>query len=155
MEEEEEEEKEEPIQPVQQPQSIFSNSFMNDTVLVTQSAQLQFMKETLEVHLGCQVSSCLLYRGSRDGWEPRDFHKLCDDLGATVSIIKVKNGRLCGGFTSLPWKKDKSQSSDPESFLFSLTNLKKYPLIEDKEDNIQYYPYLGPCFDSLTPSLCL
>ncbi|KAG9292096.1 hypothetical protein G9A89_017996 [Geosiphon pyriformis] len=60
----------------------------------------------------------LLLRGSRDGFAPADFHRLCHNKGATVSIIKVKgtdgkagNGKLdkfvgtygpCGGSTHGP-----------------------------------------------------
>ena len=83
---------------------MVSKPFMTDTILVTQAAQLEFMRKTLEEHLRFQVSSELLYRGSRDGWDASDFHRLCDGKGATVSIIKVKNGKLCGGYTSIPWK---------------------------------------------------
>ncbi len=46
----------------------------------------------------------LLYRGSRDGWDATDFHGKCDDKGATITIIKCSNGRICGGYTSTPWK---------------------------------------------------
>jgi len=41
------------------------------------------------------------YRGSRDGWMSQDFHKLCDGIGPTVSLFKIKeNGQVVGGFTS-------------------------------------------------------
>ncbi|KAG9305269.1 hypothetical protein G9A89_003353 [Geosiphon pyriformis] len=39
----------------------------------------------------------LLLRGSRDGFTPADFHRLCDDKGATVSVIKVKGTENING----------------------------------------------------------
>jgi hypothetical protein len=41
----------------------------------------------------------LLYRGSRDGWTPDDFHSLCDGESPTISLFKVKNGPCIGGYT--------------------------------------------------------
>ena len=47
----------------------------------------------------------LIYRASRDGWDARnDFHRLCDEKGPTLTLIKVKEtGRICGGYTSVSW----------------------------------------------------
>ena len=46
----------------------------------------------------------LLYRGSVDGWKPKDFHKRCDNKGPTLTIIKTKGGTICGGFTMQNWE---------------------------------------------------
>ena len=35
----------------------------------------------------------LCYRGSVDGWKADDFHKKCDDVGPTVTLIKC--GKKC------------------------------------------------------------
>ena len=58
------------------------------------------MKESFGRDFTCK----LLYRASRDGWETTDFHRLCDEKGPTVVIVKVDNGRLCGGYCSIGWK---------------------------------------------------
>ncbi len=43
----------------------------------------------------------LRYRGSRDGWEYDDFHRMSDGLGPTATLFKVKDNQECiGGFTS-------------------------------------------------------
>jgi hypothetical protein len=67
-----------------------------------------------------------LYRASRDGWNVSDFHRLCDEKGPTVVIVKVSNGRLCGGYCSIGWKSSGYWQHDNNSFLFSLDSLKKY-----------------------------
>jgi hypothetical protein len=45
----------------------------------------------------------LLFRASRDGWTPRDFHRLCNDQGATIIFMKTSKDKVCGGFTTIPW----------------------------------------------------
>jgi hypothetical protein len=41
-------------------------------------------------------------------------------------IVKVNNGRLCGGYCSIGWKSSGGWQHDNNSFLFSLDSLKKY-----------------------------
>ena len=31
----------------------------------------------------------LVYRGSRDGFAARDFHRCCDDQGPTLMLVRV------------------------------------------------------------------
>lgn len=44
----------------------------------------------------------LLYRASQNGWDDEDFHKLCDNLGATLMICYAE-GRIFGGYNPLFW----------------------------------------------------
>ncbi|KAG9303006.1 hypothetical protein G9A89_006223 [Geosiphon pyriformis] len=63
----------------------------------------------------------LLLRGSRDGFTPADFHRLCDDKGATVSVIKVKGtGQLIGGYNPQSWHSRDDWLEGKGSFIFSL-----------------------------------
>ena len=41
-------------------------------------------------------------------------------------IVKVSNGRLCGGYCSIGWKSSGGWQHDNNSFVFSLDSLKKY-----------------------------
>ena len=41
----------------------------------------------------------LLYRASRDGWQPSDFHSHCDNKGPTLTLIRSSRGFLAAGFT--------------------------------------------------------
>jgi hypothetical protein len=83
---------------------------------------IKSIKETV----GYDFFAKLLYRASKDGWEPEDFHRHCDEKGALLILVKVENGRLCGGFCSISWKSSGQFQQDPKSFLFSLDLLKKY-----------------------------
>src|SRR5581483_1119417 len=62
----------------------------------------------------------LLLRGSRDGFTANDFHRLCDNKGPTVTIIKVKeSGKLIGGYSPISWHNQNRDESGLHNFLFS------------------------------------
>jgi hypothetical protein len=73
----------------------------------------------------------LLYRGTRDGFGTNDFHSRCDGQSNTLTIFKAKESKfIFGGFTSVSWESsaiDKSKS-DPNAFIFSLTNKDNRPV---------------------------
>jgi hypothetical protein len=76
----------------------------------------------------------LLWRGSRDGFRAKEFHRRCDGHANTMTVILDTDGNIFGGFTPLGWesrvwnrkygkadnclKRDDSQ----KSFLFTLKN---------------------------------
>ena len=47
----------------------------------------------------------LLFKASVNGDEAEDFHKKCDYMGATLTIVLSENGRRFGGYTSSSWDK--------------------------------------------------
>ncbi|CDW77767.1 UNKNOWN [Stylonychia lemnae] len=63
----------------------------------------------------------LLYKATRDGFQPADFHRLCDNQGPTVSFIQSEHGEVFGGYTSVSWTSENKYSKDSEAFVFSLT----------------------------------
>ena len=46
----------------------------------------------------------LCWRASLHGWAAATFHSLCDNKGATVTIVKDTNNNIFGGYTSIPWR---------------------------------------------------
>ena len=67
----------------------------------------------------------LLYRGSRDGFQPSDFHNLCDFIDETVMLIKSDTHHIFGGYTNIPWigsslpeASRRYMSKDQSSFVF-------------------------------------
>ncbi|XP_028392186.1 E3 ubiquitin-protein ligase TRIM33-like [Dendronephthya gigantea] len=68
----------------------------------------------------------LCYRASRDGWGADDFHRKCDDVGPTVTLVKYGTN-IFGGFTDQSWKQTTHSAYGEykhsySSFLFSLKN---------------------------------
>ena len=66
----------------------------------------------------------MLLRGTRDGKTNEIIHKLCDDKGSLLILIKTLKGILCGAFCSISWKSSGDWTVDKKAFLYSL-NLKK------------------------------
>ena len=75
----------------------------------------------------------LLYKGTTDGDTIDIFHSKCDNQNPTISIIESIDGQIFGGYTTKSWdKNNKKEIPDPYSFLFNLTNSKKYPVSNNK-----------------------
>jgi hypothetical protein len=71
----------------------------------------------------------LLYRASRDGFRSRDFHSKCDGNSSTLTILKAKHSSyIIGGFTTVSWDSTSQWKSDPNAFIFSLTNKDNQPV---------------------------
>jgi hypothetical protein len=87
----------------------------------------------------------LLWRGSRDCFRARDFHKRCDGQANTLTLIEDTAGNIFGGFTPVEWESaantiytaDPSlksfiggeKSNDPPSDLENQKNLRGASLI--------------------------
>ena len=70
----------------------------------------------------------LLYKGTRDGFGAANFHSKCDGHSNTLTIIKAHSTSfIFGGFTSINWDSSGQYKTDPNAFLFSLTNKNNQP----------------------------
>lgn len=102
----------------------------------------------------------LLYRASEHGFKASDFHAKCDNIPKTLTVIKSSNGNIFGGYTDQSWDSDSFYKSDPNAFLFSLTNLYKQPVkikINPTNSNMAIYcsSENGPSFGSFTDDLAI
>ncbi|PKY54895.1 hypothetical protein RhiirA4_448194, partial [Rhizophagus irregularis] len=71
----------------------------------------------------CTFEFQLLVRGSRDGFNVKNFHKNCDEKGPTITIANVKNSNeIVGGYNPLDWNPNFANDfvSTDEYFIFSL-----------------------------------
>jgi hypothetical protein len=50
-----------------------------------------------------EYTTVLKYKGSRDGFEAKDFHDRCDGLGPTVSLLITDKLVSIAGFASASW----------------------------------------------------
>ena len=88
----------------------------------------------------------LLYRLSRDGSEPTDFHRLCDNKGPTITLFKSDNNRKFGGYLSKNWESIGKWKTDNNVFLFSIDLNKKYKIKNNQKDTYYCYGECGPNF---------
>jgi hypothetical protein len=96
----------------------------------------------------------LLWRGGRDGFRVRDFHRRCDGHANTLTLIEDTEGNIFGGFTPVKWDSNSNGKPDPslKSFLFTLKNPHNFPARtfalkdEAKDRAIMCDSSLGPYF---------
>ncbi len=88
----------------------------------------------------------LLYRASTNGWASSNFHSCCDNKGMTLTIIKTITNRIFGGFTTVSWDSSSGYKTDNHSFLFSVDERAKYPIINTFTHAIYCNSGYGPTF---------
>ena len=89
------------------------------------------------INLNMKIKTELLYRMSRDGIEYSQFHNLCDNKGATITLIKLEDGNILGIYTPLSWDSTSVWKNDLNMFVFNLTeNIK---CIKNNQDNNGIY----------------
>ena len=93
----------------------------------------------------------LIYRGSRDGMTPTNFHNKCDNKNPTIVLYKNTKDSVFGGYTSLAWQNSGDYRPDPKAFIFTLINIHnseptKFNVPSEKEGDYHsssYGPTLG------------
>ena len=88
----------------------------------------------------------LLFKATVDGDKAEEFHKKCDYMGSTLTIVLSETGRRFGGYTSISWDKSKGNyCTEGINFLFSLDTRNYY-----KNTSGSYHTYhnssYGPTF---------
>ena len=64
----------------------------------------------------------LLYRATRDGFDAKDFHRICDHKRNTLTVIKSTHGNIFGGYNDEAWDSTNRYYDDSNAFLYSLVN---------------------------------
>eukprot|EP01133_Synstelium_polycarpum_P009761 gene9761-11398_t len=82
-------------------------------------------------------------------------HCLCDDQGATLTIVKSSNGNIFGGFASQPWNSKGAYYGDGNCWLYTLHNssipeptkyLPKWNYVQQQAKGPNYFQYGHPSF---------
>jgi hypothetical protein len=79
-------------------------------------------QQQLDAWIGENCIYTLIYRYSTDGRGNLFFHQHCDHKGPTVTLVKLRDGRMFGGYTTTSWSCPTPQTYKPSinSFLFML-----------------------------------
>ena len=111
------------------------------------NSKINFDEELIKLWLNNrEFTTELLYRKTRDGSKPKDFHDKCDNKGITITIIETNKGNVFGGYTELEWDNYSGSKIDKSTFIFSFNNKEKYT---SKNNNNSIYclqgfgPYFG------------
>jgi hypothetical protein len=100
------------------------------------------------------IRTVLLYRGSRNGFSGKNFHKTCNGHSNTVTIVLTSGGYVFGGYSPCQWDSSLTYKEDKtlKSFLFTLRNPHgvlptAFPLKKDRKTCAIYcHPSKGPIF---------
>ena len=93
-----------------------------------------------------KFTTSLLYRKSKNDDSYSTFHKLCDNKGITLTLIKSKEGFIIGGYTPLNWGDNSGWLMDKEAFIFSLSEGKVFRKLK-KSNSIYSGKNIGPLFN--------
>ena len=96
-----------------------------DSKIITSSSQLNLIKSGIK-NSNNKIIFKLLFRGTRDGDKVSDFHKYCDGIPNTLSVIQTSKGYIFGGYTEMKWDSTSGCVQDPNTFIFSLDYMKIY-----------------------------
>ena len=86
-----------------------------------------------------------IYQSTKDGGEPTQFHKLCNNIPNTLVLYKSAGDRRFGGFAYQCWDSENHTIEDKNCFLFSLDKKKVY-FPKNNNFKIDNYSDFGPCF---------
>ena len=100
-----------------------------------------------------EFNSELLYRKSRDGSTPNDFHNKCDNKGITITFIETTKGYKFGGYTELQWDKSGGKT-DKSTFIFSINKNQKFTS-RNNNNSIYCHSSEGPRFGCGYPEIYL
>ena len=99
-------------------------------------------------------NSELLFRKSRDGSTPNDFHNKCDNKGITIVFIETTKGYKFGGYTELQWDNKSGGKKDKSTFIFSFNHNEKY-IARNNYPSIYCSSSEGPRFGCGQPEIYL
>ena len=124
----------------------FNSKILNDTNDLDLIA-LGLVSGDLDKLKTLKVGYKLIYRASTHGDSVKNFHKKCDNINDTLTVIKTKEGLVFGGFCNVCWESGNNlEKKDLKSFVFSINLSKIYFVSEDNEASIVCDKDKGPSF---------
>ena len=125
--------------------NINTFNIFRDSLIINQNLMyISYLKKWISPN-DQPFTTKLLFRRSNNGDSYEEFHRLCDNQGITLVLIKGEEGFIIGGYTTKNWDKSGYWYKDDNSFLFSLTNGQIFP-IRKNMDSIRGSKELGPWF---------
>jgi hypothetical protein len=127
--------------------NVYSNNiFSIDSKIISNYVEFDFIINYLKNELNKEISNSIrIYRATEDGDKADDFHRLCDGNTNIIVLIKTKDGKKFGGYTSIGFNNYNQSNLDNTAFIFSIDKREIYPNIRGK-NAIESYYNLGPTF---------
>ena len=114
-----------------------------DTLILTDkhiSELLNMISNQLNTNKSFELK--LLFRGSIHGNNAEAWHKKCNNIGNTITIVKSDYDYIFGGFTTIPWCNSSGDIIDNNAFIFTIhPNIKIWNAKKSKLDNGNGVPF--------------
>lgn len=124
----------------------FNNIFSVDSKIISDYREFDFIINYLKNKFNKEIiNSIRIYRATEEGDRAEDFHRFCDGNTNVIVLIKTKNGKKIGGYTSVGFNNLNQSIADDTAFIFSIDKREIYPNIKGK-NAIESYNNLGPTF---------
>ena len=93
----------------------------------------------------------LLYRATEDGNSAESFHRKCDNISGTLTVIKTTKGFRFGGYTEMTWNTNNGETVNKKDkngvgFCYSLDLFKIYNNTNEAKSTIRCYSTEGTDF---------
>ena len=122
-----------------------------DSKIITKNEEVELLANRLTYKgfiKNQKVIFNLVYRASRDGSSPNNYHSKCDGKMNTICIIQTIKGCKFGGYTETKIDSSSNNYKDPNAFVFSLNKLKIYENIKKENNSVCHSKNWGPIFRS-------
>ena len=117
-----------------------------DSKILLNYGEFDFILNYLKTKFNKQIiSSIRIYRATEDGDKAEAFHRLCDGNTNIIILIKTKDGKKFGGFTSIGFSNISQSVLDETAFIFSIDKREIYPNKKGQKA-IESHKNLGPTF---------
>jgi len=122
-------------------------NIIDNSTILTKEEELKLIEKRLKrgVFSNKKIAFKLLYCGTKDGDDSKNFHNKCDNISNQLVLVKTKEGLKFGGYTRLGFKSTGMGIVDKDAFIFSFDKIKTYDAIEGKE-TIYCDSSYGPTF---------
>ena len=101
-----------------------------DSIILTKIEELEYIKNACknndQLLINRNFKPKLLYRATKDGNYSSVFHKKCDNIRDTLTLVKTNNGFIFGGYTNKIWGGSGGYKLDDKAFCFSIDLQKIY-----------------------------
>jgi hypothetical protein len=78
----------------------------NNSKCALDSKQKSYCQQIIEERIGKKFKTINVYTGSKDGWTAADFHRLCDNIDCTVTLMRSDLDECFGGLATANWNPD-------------------------------------------------
>ena len=110
---------------------------LTDSIIIESKSEFDMIESAIKQRMNKEIKGFKkIYQATKDGGDPENFHKKCDNIPNTLTLFKSAGKRRFGAFTSKCIKSDLNSIKDKNCFLFSLDKKKIYP---PKDNN--YYSF--------------